>query len=228
MGAHPLLDNILWEAFSHGQPQFTVGTGGIRRYARGFSTIVAFEDPSNPDFESLDQYSEVGDSFYCDQWSGEAPEGWSIEAETTMFKMVFDGSLPEYSGDDEIVTIQPNHAQQALDLAILTNPGPFGLRTPELGNYYGFFEGERLVAMAGERMFAKPYREISGVCTHPDFQGRGYAKRLMIRLMREAVERGETPFLHVLSGNELARRLYRRLGFWEYLETTVRVIKRVG
>ncbi len=228
MGAHPLLDNILWEAFSHGQPQFTVGSGGVRRYAPGFSAIVAFEDPSAPDFDSLAQFSEIGDSFYCDQWSGEAPDGWSIEAETTMFKMVYEGGSPLNLENEGIAVLQPAHAQQALDLAILTNPGPFGLRTPELGNYYGFFEGDRLVAMAGERMYAKPFREISGVCTHPDFQGRGYAKRLMIRLMREAIERNEIPFLHVLSRNELARGLYRRLGFTEYLETTVRVIRRTS
>jgi predicted GNAT family acetyltransferase len=122
----------------------------------------------------------------------------------------------------------PDDASQALELAVLTNPGPFGLRTLELGDYFGRFEGDRLVAMAGERMWAGPYREISGVCTHPDYQGRGLAKSLMAKLVRRAMLRGEISVLHVMSANELARSFYRRLGFEEYLETVVRVITRIS
>ncbi len=33
--------------------------------------------------------------------------------------------------------------------------------------------------MAGERMHAEGFTEISGVCTHPQFQGRGLARRRM-------------------------------------------------
>jgi predicted GNAT family acetyltransferase len=64
-------------------------------------------------------------------------------------------------------------------LAQLTRPGPFGPRTIELGEYFGAVEDGRLVAMAGERMAASGLREISGVCTHPDHQGRGHPNRLM-------------------------------------------------
>ena len=115
---------------------------------------------------------------------------------------------------------------QALELAALTRPGPFGPRTIELGEYFGCFEGERLVAMAGERMHAGTLREISGVCTHPDFQGRGLARRLMAKLVRRQMQRGETPFLHVMRGNARARRLYARMGFRARRESVVRVIAR--
>src|SRR5437763_1681406 len=67
-------------------------------------------------------------------------------------------------------------------------------------------------------------REISGVCTDPDFQGRGLARRLMLKLIRREVERGETPFLHVMRANDGARRLYRGMGFGEYAEAVVRVV----
>jgi predicted GNAT family acetyltransferase len=120
----------------------------------------------------------------------------------------------------------PEHASQALDLAALTRPGPFGPRTIELGEYFGVFEGSRLVAMAGERMHAGSFREISGVCTHPDFQGRGFARRLMTRLLRRQMQRHETPFLHVMRDNEAAHRLYERMGFRIHRETVVRVIAR--
>ncbi len=64
-------------------------------------------------------------------------------------------------------------------LAELTKPGPFGTRTRELGEYLGIRKTKRLVAMAGERLHLPGYTEVSAVCTHPDFQGRGYARELM-------------------------------------------------
>jgi ribosomal protein S18 acetylase RimI-like enzyme len=120
----------------------------------------------------------------------------------------------------------PGDAAKALELAILTNPGPFGLRTIELGEYFGIFEGERLVAMAGERMHAGEFREVSGICTHPDHQGRGYAGRLTAKVLQRQLARGQVPFLHVMSANTGARALYEKMGFRLYRETVVRVIAR--
>src|SRR5262249_40623880 len=145
-------------------------------------------------------------------------------AETTMHKMVWDAPPPETDDAPEAVPLDASRAQRALDLALLTRPGPFGLRTIELGEYFGIFEGERLVAMAGERMRAGTLREISGVCTQPDCQGRGLARRLIAKLVRRQMARGETPFLHVMSANTGARGLYERMGFRTYKEVVVRVV----
>jgi ribosomal protein S18 acetylase RimI-like enzyme len=140
-----------------------------------------------------------------------------------MFKMVWEAAMPADEPLDAI-PLGPEHATRALELALLTRPGPFGLRTIELGDYFGCFQGDRLIAMAGERMHAGMLREISGVCTHPDFQGRGLARKLMNKLIRRQMQRGETPFLHVMRDNTSARRLYERMGFRNYLESPVRVI----
>ena len=109
-------------------------------------------------------------------------------------------------------------------LAALTKPGPFGPRTIELGEYFGFFDGDRLMAMAGERMAAWTLHEISGVCTHPDYQGRGLARRLMLKVVLRQMKRGQTSFLHVMRANDIARGLYERMGFGVYLESVVRVV----
>jgi len=221
-----LLDNITWHALSGPQAVFSSGTDDARRYAPGFSPIVGFVDPINPNFAALACYCEAGEHFYCDGWTGEAPSGWRVDVESTMFKMIWDRALP---ADDESrgwVLLRPEHATQALELATLTQPGPFGPRTPELGEYFGVFDGERLIAMAGERMQAGTLREISGVCTHPDFQGRGMARNLIAKLIRRQVLRGETPFLHVMRDNVGARRTYERMGFRHYRETVVRVVSR--
>ena len=223
-----ILDNIVWETLAGNHAHFAIGKRSFRRFAPGFSPIVAFADPNAPDFELMNEFCQPGESFYSDRWSGPVPKGWQVDVESTMFKMVWRGHVPEAVVSDESRMLGPDDASQALELAVLTNPGPFGLRTLELGDYFGRFEGDRLVAMAGERMWAGPYREISGVCTHPDYQGRGLAKSLMAKLVRRAMLRGEISVLHVMSANELARSFYRRLGFEEYLETVVRVITRIS
>jgi predicted GNAT family acetyltransferase len=75
-------------------------------------------------------------------------------------------------------------------------------------------------------MEAGTLKEISGVCTHPAFQGRGYARRLMHRLIRLQLARGQTPFLHVMKGNDAARALYARMGFRHHSDIAVRVMSR--
>ncbi len=203
---------------------YATGTDDARRYARGFSPIVGFADVARPNFDALAPYCEPAEHFYCDGWAGPAPAGWRIDAESTMFKMLWNSSMPATDDAPEAVRLAPEHASQALELATLTRPGPFGPRTIELGEYFGCFEGARLVAMAGERMYAGGLREISGVCTHPDLQGRGLARRLVAKLIRRQMQRNETPFLHVMSVNSNARGIYAQMGFRDYQESLVRVI----
>jgi ribosomal protein S18 acetylase RimI-like enzyme len=223
-----ILDDIFWKALTGPQAQFASGTGPARRYTRGFSPILGFEDREHPDFAALEPYCEPGERFYVDTWSGPAPTGWTIVVDKTMKRMVWTGGLPDEDPALETRPLVAADAQQALDLALLTNPGPFGLRTIELGEYFGVFDGERLVAMAGERLHAGPYREVSGVCTHPDFQGRGLARRLSSKIVRLQMQRGQLPFLHVVSSNENAHALYERMGFRDYRETVVRVVERMS
>jgi GNAT superfamily N-acetyltransferase len=220
-----LLDNIFWHTLTGPHAHFATGAGEARRYAPGFSPILGFATIDRPDFAALRPYCSPGERFYCGGWSGPMPEGWTLEAESLMCCMRFeDDAMPEADEPVGAERLGAAHAAQAVDLARLTNPGPFGLRTIELGEYYGCFEGGRLIAMAGERMHAGSLREVSGVCTHPDFQGRGHARRLMVKVMRHELARGEVPFLHVMSANATARRLYERLGFRVHHEQVVRVV----
>jgi len=221
-----LLDNIAWNALTGPHAKYATGTGGARRYAPGFSPIVGFENSGHPDFDALTPCCESGEHLYCAGWSGTAPAGWRVDEESTMFRMIWVAAMPATDDAPEALRLGPEHAAQALELATLTRPGPFGPRTLELGEYFGWFDGPRLAAMAGERMCAGSFREISGVCTHPDFQGRGIARRLMTRLLRRQMQRNETPFLHVMRDNGSAHRLYERMGFRIDRETVVRVIAR--
>jgi GNAT superfamily N-acetyltransferase len=224
-GLH-LLDHIAWHSLTGAQASCSTGSATARRYAPGFSPIAAFADSARPDFAALAPYCEAGEPLYCSGWSGPAPAGWQVDAETTMLKMVWQAPVPAEDAGFAAARLGPEHVAQALELVALTRPGPFGPRTLELGDYFGCFEGPRLVAMAGERMHAGTLREVSGVCTHPDFQGRGLARRLMLLLIRREMQRGETPFLHVMRNNHGAHALYARMGFLDHEELCVRVVSR--
>ncbi len=221
-----ILDNIVWHTLSGPHKKFSVGSDRARRYAVGFSPIIGFANPQSPDFNALVNFCEPGEHFYCDGWTGPCPAGWQIEEESTMYKMVWVGPKPDSDRAPDAIPLTTEHAKQALELATLTRPGPFDLRTIELGEYFGFFDGLRLVAMAGERMTAESFREISGVCTHPDFEGHGYARRLMEKLILRQMERKEVPFLHVMHDNTKAHEFYKRMGFRDYKESVVRVVAR--
>jgi ribosomal protein S18 acetylase RimI-like enzyme len=142
-----------------------------------------------------------------------------------MCQMVWDAPPPAAS-PGEARLLGPEHRAAMLDLAVLTNPGPFGPRTPELGEYWGVFDGGRLAAMTGERAHAGEFREVSGVCTHPAHRGRGWARDLVAIVVRKQLARGQVPFLHVMKANEGARALYRKMGFVERAEMPVRVVAR--
>jgi predicted GNAT family acetyltransferase len=92
-------------------------------------------------------------------------------------------------------------------------PDFFRERTGELGLYLGIYEANKLVAMAGERLALTGWQGISGVCTHPDFAGRGHARRLTRALLSRHRRRGIRSFLHVSEANMPARRLYESMGF---------------
>jgi ribosomal protein S18 acetylase RimI-like enzyme len=222
------LDNIFWQALSGPHAHFASGTAHARRYARGFSPIVGFSDPQQPDFDALAPFCEPGEQFYCDAWSGPVSAGWRIELEATMLRMVWAGAAPFQDPAADALALGPADAAQAMALAALTRPGPFGPRTIELGEYFGYIEAGQLVAMAGERSAAPGLREISGVCTRPGWQGRGLARRLMLKLVGRQLARGDTPFLHVMCTNERAHQLYLDMGFRDERITTVRVVQVVA
>ena len=221
-----LLDNIIWFTLTGPHAQYASGAMDARRYAPGFSPMVGFANPTRPDFTALAACCEPDEQLYCAQWKGEAPTGWCIHTEKSLSRMVWEGAIPETDEFPDAIRLGPQHTSQALELAQLTNPGPFGLRTIELGEYFGWFEDGRLVAMAGERMQAGTLREVSGICTHPDYRDRGPARRLTLKLIRRQMQRGETPFLHVMADNLTAYRLYQQMGIRNYCESTARVISR--
>jgi predicted GNAT family acetyltransferase len=113
-------------------------------------------------------------------------------------------------------------------LTSLTKPGPFGARTHELGTFLGIKVAGELVAMAGERMKPGNFTEMTAICVHPDYRGRGYAQALLAAISRQILARGEIPFLHVFSHNTSAIALYQRQGMTIRRRVHVTVLQRQG
>ncbi|HVT97884.1 MAG TPA: GNAT family N-acetyltransferase, partial [Acidobacteriaceae bacterium] len=144
------------------------------------------------------------------------PEDWTVVRSGELVQMVAEDPKPVAIEEPEGVTLRVLTKEDAgamVELATLTEPGPFRLRTHELGTFFGIFADGRLVAMAGKRMHVPGYVEVSAVCTHPEARGRGYARLLMSCVMEEIVAAGKTPFLHSLASNAGAIRVYEDLGF---------------
>lgn len=215
---HPL-DNVIWKALTSVQASFGRGDDHARRFHPEVSLLGAIAQPSAAAFQSLasitgpDAVSLVVDD------PSSVPSSWKMKASVPISRMVQE--RPESAGSDSpgsgpaFELLGDQDSPEMIELTQLTRPGPFGPRTHTLGTYIGIRQNGRLAAMAGERLRLPGYTEISAVCTHPDFLGRGYAGFLMRELIAQIRRRREVPFLHVRPENERAIALYHRLGFLE-------------
>jgi ribosomal protein S18 acetylase RimI-like enzyme len=139
------------------------------------------------------------------------------------------GTPADFSGPmPEMITLGAADVLEMMALVELTKPGPFARRTHELGHFLGIRIDGRLAAMTGERMKPGNYTEMTAVCVHPDFRGRGYAQALLAAVSRQIVARGEIPFLHVFSENASAIALYKRQGMTIRRRIQVTVLGRAG
>jgi len=213
---HPL-DNVIWRALTTRQQQFAEGAGTARRFPREVTSLSGFAQPNDEGYRSLGELiGPHGTAAVLLEHPYQEREGWELVGSAPLLEMVCENGIAALScngGQPAFVELGANDSLEMVELAALTKPGPFGIRTHELGTYLGIRADGKLVAMAGERLKVPGYTEISAVCTHPEHTGNGYARALMMELMRRIQGRGETPFLHVRRENSRAIALYEMLGF---------------
>ena len=208
------LDNPVWSCLTTRHAHLALGGARVRRYPPDISPITGFPATDVASLEALEELVDVGDDIGAIGPRVPAlASSWEIVLETRLAQMIRVKRAPLPEGDVECRELGGSDVADMLALVELTHPGPFRMRTVELGYFIGIRENGRLVAMAGERMWVGDCREVSGICTHPDVQRRGYARALTGRVVNRMLRAGQTPFLHVIGTNAGAIDTYRALGF---------------
>jgi ribosomal protein S18 acetylase RimI-like enzyme len=207
-----VLDNPMWHALTGPHARFAEGEGLARRYQADVAPFMAIpDDASAAAWEALAAMVGPGGGAFVFRFPRpEPPPGWERMPGMRALQMVATERIGE-PGSFEVLG--------AVDVADMTalversRPGPFLVRTYELGTYLGARDADGLFAMAGERVRPPGYSEVSAVCTDERARGQGYATRLVRAIAAVIEARGDTPVLHVLESNENAIRIYRALGF---------------
>ncbi len=208
---HPL-DNPVRAALTGPQSALAEQSGAALRYPADMSPFVALPDDPGPD-EWADLARLVGPGGLAVTAAVPAvpPPGWDVRMNLPGVQLT--GSRVIGRADTEAVRLGAADVPDMLALVERTRPGPFLIRTIELGGYLGIRRDGVLVAMAGERMRPPGWGEISGVCTAEAARGQGLATRLTLAVAAAITDRGDTPFLHAAAENVTAIRLYESLGF---------------
>ncbi|WP_207506096.1 GNAT family N-acetyltransferase [Telluribacter humicola] len=209
-----ILDNPIWNALSTGSKPFSIGNEQAKYMRRDIGFFAGLRANSESDLDELHALVPEGSIvvlFTSNEVS--VPAGWRLEIKKDLIQMVYPSQDMHEAEAQELISLQDKDIPAMLELTDLTKPGPFLPRTIELGNYEGIVEGDKLIAMAGQRLQPAPYTEVSAVCTHPDHTGKGYAAKLIRSQIRSIIAAGRIPFLHAAPENTNAIRLYEKLGF---------------
>jgi ribosomal protein S18 acetylase RimI-like enzyme len=207
------LDRPAWNALAG--PQAALAEGGplAHRFPPDIVPFAAPRDGSDECLAALAGLPKPGEMMaLIETHVPVVPPGFAVVRSGRLTQMILT-KAPEPVADARIVPLTEKDAAEMLALAQLTEPGPFTLKAQALGTFYGIRIDGRLAAMAGERMKPAGFAELSGVCSHPDFRGRGLARLLSVFVTHKILARGETPFLHAWDHNAPAIALYETIGF---------------
>jgi hypothetical protein len=207
-----VLDNPIWNALTSAHRPLARRNGLAARYPSDVSPLTGLGELTPRAFEDLKALVGPGEEVALFTTAPvEVPGDWQVVKARYIDQMVC--AEPPPTSGESFVTLGPADVPDMLALTTLTEPGPFAARTHQMGHYVGVrSEDGRLAAMTGQRLGLGDFTEISAVCTHPDFQGRGFAKALVAYQAARIHGEGRTPFLHVKTENG-AKAVYEKLGF---------------
>ncbi|HEY0264709.1 MAG TPA: GNAT family N-acetyltransferase [Granulicella sp.] len=213
-----LLDNPIWNALTTNHAAIALGAGigqdRARRYPSEIGPLSALREPTPAAYEDLATITPAGDVavLFLEEKSA-LPAGWELLRDGTLIQMICPTAPEPPEADSPLLPLTPQDYPEMLELATLTEPGPFRERTADLGGFLGVRIDGRLAAMAGQRLSLEGFAEISAVCTHPDVRGRGCAQALVAHVARNIHASGRIPFLTSYDHNLGAIHVYKRLGF---------------
>ncbi|MGH7106709.1 MAG: GNAT family N-acetyltransferase [Acetobacteraceae bacterium] len=206
------LDNPFWASLHGPHRGLAMRRGDAARYPPAFAPFVGVPDSDMHVDAGLASLVAQDESVLLLGVAPRVTPAWQLEPLEVLAQMICEVPVPVTDGP-EIIALDQSRRADVLALTALVYPHYFRSRTMEMGRYFGIYRDGRLAAMIGERLGTETHTEMSAICTHPDFAGRGYARRLTAFLTNGTLARGHTPFLHVSYGNPRAKLLYERIGY---------------
>jgi ribosomal protein S18 acetylase RimI-like enzyme len=223
--AHPL-DNVIWNALSSSQADWARGGDLARRYRPEFARFAGMLALSEAGLRALAADMQPDEVVAMAEPHDVDPGPWFDVVDRKNLVQMIGPATGDVREPGRFRPLGAGDVARMTALVQATEPGPWFERTPELGRFLGFEDDGRLVAMAGERMRVAGHTEISAVCCHPGWRGRGLAADLMRLVSRAIVARGESPFLHVIAENDSAITLYEKLGFRKRQQSRLTILRR--
>ena len=205
------LDNPIWHSLSETHKDFAIDYGEIKFYHPDYCPFGGFSEVGNT-ANPIAEYAELTTPIYIFGEKPNLPPNLKFGGELMCLQMIIYGKIDHFI-EDEILLLEEKHLEDLLGLVKIVYPEYFKKKTAALGNYYGIYKNNQLVAVTGERMKMNEFTEVSAVITHPDHIGKGYAKQLITHTVNAIIDTKKTPFLHVSEANHTAVKLYEKLGF---------------
>jgi len=205
------LDNPIWFSLSETHKIFAIDYGKIKFYYPDNSPFGGFTEIETT-ANAISEYAKLSNNFFIFGEKPNIPDNLLLKNELVCLQMIIYNKI-DLAIEDEIVLLQEKHLEEILALIQLVYPEYFKRETASLGDYYGIFKNNELVAITGERIRMHDFIEVSAVITHPDYTGKGYAKQLVAHTVNAIIDKKHIPFLHVSEANFAAIKLYKKLGF---------------
>lgn len=205
------LDNPVWYSLSECHKDFAVDYDSIKFYHPDYCPFGGYKKTDGI-ADHMYEYSLLVDNFFVVGEKPELPDQLKLNAEIICLQMILKNKI-EIEVNENIVALTNANTEALYQLVNLVQPGYFKKKTALLGNYFGIFKKDELIAVTGERMKMNNFIEVSAVVTHPRHTGKGYAKQLIAHTVNNIVDENKTPYLHVIEKNTGPIKLYEKLGF---------------
>lgn len=223
----PELLNPVWHSLRTNLLEFSEGNELAMRLKPGSTPFAAIPEASGKCEKAVRELFQAGERAVFIGAQPESWEGWEFGYTFESVQMLYNGEIPDAEGLEECKRVREEDIPALLELTAIVYPNYFRAGTVSLGPYFAVWRDGKVAAMAGTRLSFPGYRELSTVCTHPDYRGQGLARKLSIRVIQEIMRNGEKPFLHTESDNSSAQKLYQSIGFTETHRLPITVVTRI-
>ena len=159
---------------------------------------------------------KLPDRFYChyqENFHEFIESSYQMTFLGTHLKMKFQGELVKLSNIDTSETIHLTEEDKPNILSLYQEAYPEGYFIPYMlksGKYYGVKVDKKIVSVAGVHVFSSFYNiaVLGNITTHPNFRGRGLAKKCTAQLLKSFDGEVDQIGLNVKKNNIIALQLY--------------------